>query len=329
MPAPPPPSGEFELIARYFQRDTGVAPRVELGIGDDCALIDGGPESQWAVTTDMLVEGVHFLPDVDPEALGHKALAVNLSDLAACGATPRCFFLALALPAVDEPWLAAFSRGIFALADRFGCALAGGDTTRSVHGVTISITALGDVPRGSALLRSGALAGDEIWVSGTLGDGAFGLACRRGAVETAADAALRAITRLERPEPRVVLGEHLRGIASSAIDVSDGLAGDLGHILETSGVAAAVRWAAIPRSAALQRLSPEQQWQFVFGGGDDYELLFTAPPAAVGAVESAARASGVSVARIGSIHAGRGLRVVDERGNAVDIAPRAFDHFRP
>lgn len=329
MPAPPPPFGEFELIARYFQRGTGAAPRVELGIGDDCALIDGGPESQWAVTTDMLVEGVHFLPDVDPEALGHKALAVNLSDLAACGATPRCFFLALALPAVDEPWLAAFSRGIFALADRFGCALAGGDTTRSVHGVTISITALGDVPRGSALLRSGALAGDEIWVSGTLGDGALGLACRRGAVEAAADAALQAITRLERPEPRVVLGERLRGIASSAIDVSDGLAGDLGHILETSGVAAAVRWGAVPRSAALQRLSPEQQWQFVFGGGDDYELLFTAPPAAVGAVESAARASGVSVARIGSIHAGSGLRVVDERGSAVDIAPRAFDHFRP
>ena len=235
MPAPPPPIGEFELIARYFQRGSGAAPRVELGIGDDCALIDGGPESQWAVTTDMLVEGVHFLADVDPEALGHKALAVNLSDLAACGATPRCFFLALALPAVDEPWLAAFSRGIFSLADRFGCALAGGDTTRSVQGVTISITALGDVPRGSALLRSGALAGDEIWVSGTLGDGALGLACRRGAVEAAADAASQAIARLERPEPRVGLGERLRGIASSAIDVSDGLAGDLGHILEAFG----------------------------------------------------------------------------------------------
>jgi thiamine-monophosphate kinase len=327
MPAPLP-IGEFELIARYFQRGTGAAPRVELGIGDDCALIDGGPESQWAVTTDMLVEGVHFLADVDPEALGHKALAVNLSDLAACGATPRCFFLALALPAVDEPWLAAFSSGIFSLADRFGCALAGGDTTRSVQGVTISITALGDVPRGSALLRSGALAGDEIWVSGTLGDGALGLACRRGTVE-AGDAASQAIARLERPEPRVGLGERLRGVASSAIDVSDGLAGDLGHILETSGVAATVRWGAIPRSAALRRLSQEQQWQYVFGGGDDYELLFTASPAAAGAVESAARASGVSVARIGSIHAGRGLRVVDERGNAVDIAPRAFDHFRP
>jgi thiamine-monophosphate kinase len=329
MPAPRTPIGEFELIARYFQRAAGPAPRVELGIGDDCALIDGGPETQWAVTTDMLVEGVHFLADVDPEALGHKALAVNLSDLAACGATPRCFFLALALPTVDEPWLAAFSRGIFALADRFGCVLAGGDTTRSVQGVTISITALGDLPRGSALLRSGALAGDEIWVSGTLGDGALGLACRNGAVAVADLAHLQAIARLERPEPRVGLGECLRGIASSAIDVSDGLAGDLGHILERSGVAAAVRWGAIPRSAALQRLSVEEQWQFVFSGGDDYELLFTAPSSAVGAVESAARASGVAVARIGSIHAGCGLRVIDERGSAVDIAPRAFDHFRP
>jgi thiamine-monophosphate kinase len=328
MPAPRRPIGEFELIAHYFERAAGPAPRVELGSGDDCALIDGGPQSQWAVTTDMLVEGVHFLADVDPEALGHKALAVNLSDLAACGATPRCYFLALALPTVDEPWLAAFSRGIFTLADRFSCTLAGGDTSRSMHGVTISITALGDVPRGRALLRSGALAGDEIWVSGTLGDGALGLACRRGAV-VAPDVALQAIARLERPEPRVVLGERLRGIASSAIDVSDGLAGDLGHILERSGVAAALRWGAIPRSAALQRLPLEEQRQFVFAGGDDYELLFTARPADGAAVESAARASGVPVARIGSIHAGRGLSVIDERGNAVDIAPQAFDHFRP
>jgi thiamine-monophosphate kinase len=329
MSAPQPPIGEFELIARYFQRAAaGATPRVDFGIGDDCALLDGGPATQWAVTTDMLVEGVHFLPDVDPESLGHKALAVNLSDLAACGATPRCFFLALALPVVDEAWLAKFTRGMFALGDRHGCVLTGGDTTRSTQGVTIAITALGEVPRGSALLRSGAVAGDEIWVSGILGDGALGLACLRGEVDVAESSA-EAIARLERPEPRVVLGARLRGIASSAIDVSDGLAGDLGHILERSGVAAAVRWGAIPRSAALQRLPSERQWQCVFEGGDDYELLFTAPPTAAGAVESAARASGVTVVRIGSIHAGRGLRVVDERGNAVDIAPRAFDHFRP
>lgn len=320
------PIGEFELIAHYFTREAGTAPRVELGIGDDCALIDGGPTTQWAVTTDMLVEGVHFLRDTEPEALGHKSLAVNLSDLAGCGATPRCFLLALALPTVDGDWLAAFRRGLFALADRFTCALAGGDTTRSASGVTISITAMGDVPRGRALLRSGAGIGDEIWVSGTLGDGALGLACRRGAVGIS-DAA--AVARLERPEPRVLLGEQLRGIASSAIDVSDGLAGDLGHILERSGVAATVQWDAIPRSAALLRLPPGQQREFVFGGGDDYELLFTAPPAAAGRVAAAAATSGVPATRIGVIRAGSGLTVVDDRGQAVDIAPRAFDHFCP
>lgn len=320
------PIGEFELIARYFTRDGGAAPRVELGIGDDCALIDGGAASQWAVTTDMLVEGVHFLPDVEPEALGHKALAVNLSDLAACGATPRCFFLALALPTSDEIWLAAFRRGLFALADRFGCALAGGDTTRSAGGVTVSITALGEVPRGCALLRSGAAVGDEVWVSGTLGDGALGLACRRGTV-TEPDAP--AIRRLEWPEPRVQLGEQLRGVASSAIDVSDGLAGDLGHILERSGVAATLQWDAIPRSAALRRFRGEQQRRFVLGGGDDYELLFTAPPTAAERVLRAASAAGLSVTRIGVIRAGSGLTVVDAGERAMDIEPRAFDHFRP
>lgn len=320
------PIGEFELIARYFTRSTGAAPRVELGVGDDCALLDGGAATQWAVTTDMLIEDVHFLHDVDPEALGHKSLAVNLSDLAACAATPRCFFLALALPAIDEDWLAAFSRGLFALADRSGCALVGGDTTRSASGRAISITAMGEVPRGQALLRSGARVNDEIWVSGTLGDGALGLACRRGTVGVRAAAAL---ARLERPEPRVRLGEQLRGIASAAIDVSDGLAGDLGHVLERSGVAATVRWDAIPRSAALNLLPPEQQREFVFGGGDDYELLFTAPPDAAGPIARAAVESGVSVTRIGVIRGGSGLTVVDGHGREVDIVARAFDHFRP
>jgi thiamine-monophosphate kinase len=324
----PRPVGEFELIARYFTRSGPLAARVELGVGDDCALIDGGPAMQWAVTTDILVEGVHFLPDVDPGALGHKALAVNLSDLAACGATPRCFFLAIALPAVDETWLAGFSRGLLGLADRHACALAGGDTTRSASGVTISITALGEVPRGSALLRSGARPGDQIWVSGTLGDGALGLACRRGEIDLGGDAAA-AVERLERPEPRVVLGERLRGIASGAIDVSDGLAGDLGHILEQSGVAAAVHWDQVPRSAALRRLDLPRQWHSVFAGGDDYELLFTAPPGNAGDVRAAATQAGVPVTPIGEIRSGVGLTVVDDRGNAVDMAPRAFDHFRP
>lgn len=323
------PAGEFELISRYFRRAGATASRVELGIGDDCALIDGGPQTQWAVSTDMLVEGVHFLAAVDPEALGHKALAVNLSDLAACGATPRCFFLALALPRPDEAWLAAFTRGLFALADTHDCVLAGGDTTRSPGGVTLSITALGDLPRGAALLRSGAAPDDELWVSGVLGDGALGLACRRGDLILPTESAQTAIDRLERPVPRVALGQKLRGVATSAIDVSDGLAGDLGHLLEQSGAAATVEWAAIPRSDALRNLDARVQQRYVFTGGDDYELLFTAPPSVADAVRAAGTAAGVAVTRIGTIRAGSGLTVVDADGRAMDREPRAFDHFRP
>ena len=325
----PEPAGEFELIARYFARDGATGPRVDLAIGDDCALIDGGPELQWAVTTDMLVEGVHFLAGVDPESLGHKALAVNLSDLAACGAQPRCFFLAIALPRADEPWLAAFTRGMFALADAHGCTLAGGDTTRSPAGVTITITALGEVPRGRALLRAGAAAGDELWVSGVLGDGALGLACRRGEQALPEADARAAIERLERPQPRVALGLELRSVASAAIDVSDGLAGDLGHLLKASGLAATVDWNAVPRSLALQRCDAAVQQHYVFSGGDDYELLFAAPPAAVHAVEAAGAQAGVTVTRIGYLREGTGLAVVDADGRTVDIAARAFDHFRP
>jgi thiamine-monophosphate kinase len=325
----PEPAGEFELIDRYFARDGARGSRVDLGIGDDCALIDGGPELQWAITTDMLVEGVHFLAGADPESLGHKALAVNLSDLAACGAQPRCFFLAIALPRADEPWLAAFTRGMFALADAHGCTLAGGDTTRALAGVTITITALGEVPRGQALLRAGAAAGDEVWVSGTLGDGALGLACRLGEQALPEADARAAIERLERPQPRVALGLAVRGVASAAIDVSDGLAGDLGHLLKASGLAATVDWNSVPRSPALRRCDAAVQQRYVLSGGDDYELLFAAPPAAVHAVQAAGAEAGVSVTRIGYLREGTGLTVVDADGRAVDIATRAFDHFRP
>ncbi len=264
-----------------------------LGIGDDCALIDGGPARTWAVTTDMLVEGVHFLPDMAPEALGHKALAVNLSDLAACGARPRCFFMAIALPRVDEAWLGAFTRGLFSLGDRFDCTLAGGDTTRSRSGVTISIAAVGEVPPGQALLRSGAQVGDDVWVSGQLGDGALGLALRRDGLTIGAAERSALIDKLERPIPRVELGLALHGIASSAIDISDGLAGDLGHILERSRVAATLEWSAIPVSPALARMPLAFQQRCVFEGGDDYELLFTADArkARCGAVRGAGRTS--------------------------------------
>lgn len=329
MPVTTQRSGEFDLIARHFARVPAAASGVALGVGDDCALLEGGPDRQWAVTTDMLVEGVHFLPDVEAASLGHKALAVNLSDLAACGAQPRCCFLALALPQIDDRWLADFSRGLFALAERWDCALAGGDTTRSAQGRVICITALGELPRGAALLRSGARAGDELWVSGTLGDGALGLACRQGRLDPGPAAALAAIERLERPEPRIELGLRLRGVASAAIDVSDGLAGDLGHLLERSGVAATVDWASLPRSPGLCRLPLDVQQRCVFEGGDDYELLFAAAPERADAVRAAAVAAGVAVSRIGVFRTGRGLRVVLPDGRTVDRAPRAFDHFRP
>ena len=323
------PPGEFDLIARFFTRPQR-SDRVELGIGDDCALIDGGPDRSWAVTTDMLVEGVHFLSETTPEALGHKALAVNLSDLAACGVQPRCFFMAIALPRVDEAWLGAFTGGLFAVSDRFGCTLAGGDTTRSAAGVTISIAAVGEVPPGQALLRSGAQVGDDVWVSGRVGDGALGLALRRDGLTIDASERAALIDKLERPIPRIELGLALRGIASSAIDISDGLAGDLGHILQRSGVAATLDWGAIPISAALARMPLAFQRRCVFEGGDDYELLFTATPAKRAAVQSAGRNAQVAVSRIGSIRAGSGgLTVIDAHGLPVDIEARAFDHFRP
>lgn len=328
MAAQDQPPGEFELIARYFDRGK-MGARIELGIGDDCALIDGPPGYQWAVTSDMLVEGVHFLPATDPESLGHKALAVNLSDLAACGATPRCHFLALALPRADKGWLEAFARGMHALADRHACVLAGGDTTRSPSGVTISITAIGEVARGRALLRSGAKPGDAIWVSGTLGDAALGLAWLQGTLARDAQAPADAIRRLERPEPRIELGARLASVASSAIDVSDGLAGDLGHILARSRVGARVQWASVPRSPELRRLDESRQRQLALAGGDDYELLFTAPDGASEAVLAAGRDARLPVTRIGTIVAGAGLAAVDTDGRAVDMDARAFDHFRP
>jgi thiamine-monophosphate kinase len=271
---------------------------------------------------------IHFLPTVDPAALGHKALAVNLSDLAACGAEPRCFFLALALPGIDEAWLQAFSQGMFALADAHGCVLAGGDTTRSPHGAVITITVMGAVPQGQALLRSGARAGDDLWVSGTLGDAAFGLALRQGR-SGAADDGGAGIGRLERPLPQVALGRALRGLATSAIDVSDGLLGDLGHILERSAVGARVDWSRVPRSVELRRQPEADQRRWALAGGDDYELLFTAPAARRDAVERAAAAAGAAVTRIGEMTSTGRLELMDADGRAMDTAPRAFDHFRP
>jgi len=325
--APPEASatlGEFALIERFFAR----APRragVALGNGDDCALLAPAAGMQLAVSTDMLVEGRHFLSSVRPERLGHKALAVNLSDLAACGAEPLAFTLALAMPRVDPVFLAGFAEGLFALAERHGIDLVGGDTTAGP--LNLCVTVFGQVPAGSALLRSGARAGDELWVSGTLGDARLALEGFRGSVTLAGEDFESVRRAMECPQPRVALGMALRGVASAAIDVSDGFVGDLGHILRRSGVGARVELAAMPRSVVLARQPQRLQQECVLAGGDDYELLFTAPAARHDAVLAAARAGGVGVTRIGRIEAEAGVRIVDAQGAAVAAQWRGYDHF--
>jgi len=314
--------GEFELIARYFTRP---ARHAVLGVGDDCALLAPTPGQVLAISSDMLVEGRHFLSTVPPDRLGHKALAVNLSDLAACGARPLAYTLALALPHADDAFLAPFARGLHALADAHGCDLIGGDTTRGP--LAVCITVFGEVAAGAALLRSGARPGDDIYVSGTLGDARLALEVFRGTLALDADAFAAVREAMERPQPRVALGQALCGIASSAIDLSDGLAGDLGHLLSSSGVGAVVVVDALPRSAVLAAQVDDLQRECLLGGGDDYELLFTAAPARAADVAAAAARSGVVVTRIGRVEVGGGLRL-DEGGRVQDAVSRSFDHFR-
>ncbi len=316
------PVGEFELIARYFER--GPARRELLGIGDDCALLAPGARGDaLAVSTDLLLEGRHFFADADPVSVGHKALAVNLSDLAAMGARPRAFTLALALPAVDEAWLAGFCRGLFALADRHDCELVGGDTTRGP--LTACITVFGDVPAQAALRRDAAQPDDDLWVSGTVGAAALAVHDRSEGRERAADDPAR--RRLDWPEPRVALGLALRHVARAAIDLSDGLAGDLGHILERSRVAAQLDWEAVPVDATLDGLPDALRRRLALSGGDDYELLFSAAPENRAAIEAAGQRLGLPLARIGRIVAGAGLRLRDARGRPIDLDGHGFDHF--
>jgi thiamine-monophosphate kinase len=318
------PLGEFDLIAKYFTRSV---TRAALGVGDDCALFACSPGTQLAVSSDMLVEGRHFLPTVAPERLGHKALAVNLSDLAACGAKPLAFTLALALPRVDERFLAGFARGLLALADAHECELIGGDTTQGP--LNLCITVFGEVPQGQALLRAGARAGDDLYVSGTLGDARLALEVFRGALALDGAAFERVRVAMEQPQPRVALGLALRGVATSAIDVSDGLLGDLAHVLRRSCVGAELQVDALPRSAVLGALPEAWQRECTLAGGDDYELVFTAPPDAAQCVAAAARAAQVGVTRIGRIEAPAGLRLIDSAGRAVANTYAGFDHFTP
>lgn len=324
--------GEFELIERFFSRPPrraalgdDAARRVALGVGDDCALLLPAPGMQLAVSSDMLVEGRHFLSTVAPDRLGHKALAVNLSDLAACGADPLGFTLALALPRADEAFIAPFARGLLALADQHGIELVGGDTTAGP--LNICITVFGQVPPGQALLRSGASPGDQLWVSGVLGDARLALETFRGTLALIGTQFDHVRQAMELPQPRVALGRTLRGVASSAIDLSDGLVGDLGHVLRRSGVAAVIDIDALPRSETLRQQPAGVQRLCLLAGGDDYELLFSAPRQAHGDVLAAARAAGVAVSCCGRIEAGSGLRVVDRNGDPVQAPCSGFDHF--
>ena len=314
---------EFDLIAKYFTRAT---PDAVLGVGDDCALLTPSPGMQLAVSSDMLLEGRHFSPQDSPAGIGHKSLAVNLSDLAAMGATPRWVTLSIALPDANDAWLTAFARGFFRMADLHGIELVGGDTTRGA--LTISITVMGEVPPGQALRRDGAQAGDDIWVSGVLGSAAMALAYRQGRLFMEQVDAAKVLPALYLPMPRVELGIELRGIAHSAIDISDGLLGDLGHILERSQVGATLEFAALPTLPVVQQYLHEAVARTcILAGGDDYELCFTAPASKREGVLAAAESAGIAVTRIGRIQAEPGLTVLDADGQALPIDQTGYDHF--
>jgi len=319
---------EFDLIAKYFTRAT---PDAVLGVGDDCALLAPSPGMQLAVSSDMLLEGRHFSPQDSPAGIGHKSLAVNLSDLAAMGATPRWATLSIALPEINDAWLTAFSRGFFRMADLHGIELVGGDTTRGA--LTISITVIGEVPPGQALRRDGAQAGDDIWVSGVLGSAAMALAYRQGRLFMEQIDAAKVLPALYLPMPRVELGIALRGIAHSAIDISDGLLGDLGHILARSqvgakSIGARLEFASLPTLPVVQNYLHEAVARdCILAGGDDYELCFTAPQAKRDRVLAAANDAGVSVSRIGQITTEEGLTVIGADGHPLIIEHTGYDHF--
>lgn len=326
--------GEFELIRHCFARRAATAPvgdgsPVVLGIGDDAALLRPTPGMLLAVSTDMLVQGRHFFADVDPCALGHKTLAVNLSDMAAMGARPLGFTLALALPQADEAWLDAFADGLFTLAEAHGCALVGGDTTAGP--LTLSVTIWGELPPDQALRRDAARVGDDVYVSGWPGEARLALDARRG-LRSVAKQDLGALTRrLERPTPRVALGLALRGRAHAAADVSDGLVADLGHILQASGVGATLHaqalWDSPALGEALRAQGRAAALELALAGGDDYELVFTAPPARRAELAALAGQLALPLTRLGSVDATQGCRVLEPDGGAAALELRGFDHF--
>lgn len=322
-----PPLSEFQLIRQFFSNLNAGRAEVVLGVGDDAALLDVGGAELLAVCIDTLTEGVHFPAAAPAAAVGHKALAVNLSDLAAMGARPAWVLLALALPEVDAAWLSEFKAGFQALAERHGVALIGGDTTRGARSATV--TALGQVAADRALRRRGARPGDRIYVSGTVGDAAAGLRLWQSGERSSGGPAGALIERLHYPTPRLALGAALGGVASAAIDVSDGLAADLGHILEQSGVGARLEVGRLPLSVSLQQLFlPEEARALALSGGDDYELCFTAPVAQEAAIRHAAEQAEVAVTAIGTIEAEPGLRLVDGAGELLALPAAGYQHFQ-
>ena len=315
---------EFALIRRHFTRP---ARHTDLAVGDDAALIRPSAGMQLAISTDMLVAGTHFFADTDPEDLGWKTLAVNVSDLAAMGAAPRWVVLAASLPAADEAWIAAFARGFFACSEAFGIDVIGGDTTRGP--LNLCPTIFGEVPVGQAITRAGARPGDDLWISGAPGRAALGLAQLRGEATLAGADRADCLAALHRPQPRVALGLALRGLASSLLDVSDGLLGDLGHILEQSAVGAVISAGALPL-APLEAACGDAARAFraCTAGGDDYELLFTAPVARRAEVGALAERLHLPLHRIGSITpAEQGLRLRDHDGQLRPLAANGYDHF--
>ncbi|OYY15892.1 MAG: thiamine-phosphate kinase [Polynucleobacter sp. 24-46-87] len=333
------PLGEFDLIQRFFKTQSELMlsknpGSVKLGIGDDCALLNIDPTEEIAITSDMLVSGRHFLPDANPEWLGWKALAVNLSDLAAMGAKPAGFTLALALPESNSAWLEAFSKGLFAIANQFTCPLIGGDTTAGP--LNICITAFGSIPKGKAIYRSGALVGDDIWVSGTVGDARLALAALRHEIKLSKEDLASIEARMHQPTPRLDLGIALRGIANSVLDISDGLLGDLRHILEQSGKDAEISLGQIPKSATLGKQVLAIQNQYSASGGDDYELCFTAPSSKRDAIAKISADLNLALTQIGSIKSMQSsaaeIHIVGNDGKELDaqeagLLLKSFDHF--
>jgi len=312
---------EFNLIRRHFTRAT---PNALLGVGDDCALLQVSAGKVLAVSSDMLVSGTHFFADADPYLLGHKTLAVNLSDLAAMGATPRWATLALSLPCVDEVWLEQFSAGFFALAQKYNVDLIGGDTTRGP--LNLCVTIMGEVSAQQALRRDGAQLDDEIWVSGKLGDAALALAHLQGKLSLPEAELVTVAPALHQPQPRVALGLALSGLAHSAIDISDGLLADLGHILDASQVGAQLEFAAVPMSDVL-RSHQDLVAPCALAGGDDYELCFTAAPQHHAELLRLSVELSVPLTRIGKIIAGKGCVVRDGTGNPINLARGGYEHF--